>query len=182
MKQLSSLFFLLFLLNGFASFAQMAEERAGASTLVIQGGTLIDGTGADPRENGTIVVRDNKILSVSRDPNQPAPTGARLVNARGKYVLPGLIDGHAHYASYAAQLILHYGITSVISTGASSPWIYAQRWAIEKGLIPGPRIYTSGNIIDGPPRLLGGSRDIVETADEARARSEERRVGKECRL
>ena len=103
----------LFLASASISFAQ----NAGSPTLVLQGGTLIDGTGTAPRENGTIVVRGDKILSVLPNRIQPLPEGVRSVDARGKYVLPGLVDGHTHYAGYAAQLYLHYGITSVVDTG-----------------------------------------------------------------
>ncbi len=166
-RHFTALFFILFFANGVPSFAQ---EAAGEPTLFIQGGTLIDGTGADPVVDATIVVRGNKILRVSRGTARPAPQGARVVDARGKYVLPGLIDGHAHYSGWAAQLYLHYGITTVVDVGNASPWIFAQQWAIENGLIPGPRIYAAGNIIDNPPPSLYISDwHLVETPEQARA-------------
>jgi imidazolonepropionase-like amidohydrolase len=62
--------------------------------LVIANGRLIDGTGAKPRPNGTIVVRGGKIAEV----NAAAPTvsdhGAMVIDATGGFILPGLIDGH----------------------------------------------------------------------------------------
>ncbi len=168
MKQSLSLFLVLFLLTGAVSFAQQAGERAGSPALVIEGGTLIDGTGADARENGRIVARGNKILSVLRDANQPLPEGARVVDARGKYIIPGLIDGHTHYAGYAGPIYLHYGITTVVDTGSSTAWIVTQRWAIDKGLVPGPRIYSAGSHIDSPPSTFGYG-FMVETPEAARA-------------
>ena len=170
MKQSPSLFLVLFLLTVSVCFAQQAEQRTGSPSLVIEGGTLIDGTGTDARENGRIVARGNKILSVLDDANQPLPQGARVVDARGKYILPGLIDGHAHYSGWAAQFYLHYGITTVVDVGNASPWIFAQKWAIENGLIPGPRIYASGAIVDNPPPALYISEwHFVETPEQARA-------------
>src|SRR3989338_1676217 len=114
MKQLSVLFFVLFVVSCSVPPAKQVGERAELPSLVIQGGTLIDGTGGSPLENATIVVRGNKIQSVSRGSNQPVPQGARVIDAQGKYILPGLIDGHTHYAGYAALLYLHYGVTTVL--------------------------------------------------------------------
>ena len=168
MRYFTALFCVLTFLNCSASFVQRAEERDGGPSLVIRGGTLIDGTGADPLENATVVIRGNKILSVSQDASQPLPQGARLIDAEGKYLLPGLIDGHTHYAGYAAPLYLHYGITTVIDAGNITSWILAQRWAIEQQLIPGPRIYTAASHIDSPP-LTYDHGIPVESVDSARA-------------
>ena len=170
MKQLTVFLAILFLVNCSVRLPEGGEVREGIPTLVIRGGTLIDGTGAEPRENGMIVVSDKRILSVSQNSNQPAPEGAREVDAQGKYILPGLIDGHTHYGGYAAQLYLHYGITAVVDTGNTNPWILAQKWAIERGLIPGPRIYAAGAMMDHPPLVFfDGNTILVETAEAAKA-------------
>ena len=167
MKYLTALLPILLLAS---CSAPPTEGPPDATSLVIRGGTLIDGTGAEPRMNGTIVVRGNRIQSVSEDANQPAPEGARVINAEGKFVLPGLIDGHTHYAGYAGPLYLHNGITSVVDTGNVSPWIYTMRKAIEQGEVPGPRIYTAGSVIDNPPPVfLYGVIFTVETEEAARA-------------
>src|SRR5579872_5236386 len=71
-----------------------------ADVLVIANGTLIDGTGARPRPNGTIVIRDKIIAEVSA----AAPIGrddrAVVIDAAGRFILPGLIDGHVHLSLY----------------------------------------------------------------------------------
>ena len=162
---------ILFLVNFPAHPPEAGEMRGGEPTLVIRGGTLIDGTGAGPRKNGLIVLSGKRILSVSQNPNQPMPKGVRLVDAQGKYILPGLIDGHTHYDGNHAPLYLHYGITSVIDTGMSIPWIYAQKWAIEKGLLPGPRIFAAGPQLNSPPGSLTSkihAAILIENADTAR--------------
>ena len=166
MKQLTVFLAILFLVNCSVRPPEGEEVRGGIPTLVIRGGTLIDGTGAGPRENGMIVVSGKRILSVSQNSNQPAPEGARVIDARGKYVLPGLIDGHTHYDGNAALLYLFNGITSVIDAGNTTPWIYAQKWAIEKGLVPGPRIFAAGPHVNSPPRIFASM--IIETVDAAR--------------
>ena len=169
MKQLTALISILFLASCAAPPTDGPEDTGTTASLVIRGGTLIDGTGVDPRENGTILVRGNKIQSVSPDANQPVPAGAQVIEAEGKFVLPGLIDGHTHYAGYTAQLYLYYGITSLLDTGNTDPWILAQALAIEKGLISGPRVYPAGAMIDSPPLVHDGLIIPVETVDSARA-------------
>ncbi len=168
MKLSSVLLFVLSVVACSVALAQMAEETGRSPFLIIQGGTLIDGTGASPTSNGRIVVRGNKILSVVGDTDEPLPDGARLVDARGKYILPGLIDGHAHYAGYAEPLYRSNGITSVVDVGNPTPWILSQKWAIERGLLPGPRIYATGSQIDNPP-LTFGYGIAVETVEAARS-------------
>ena len=84
MKHLTALLSILFLASCSAPPTEGPQQTEDATSLVIRGGTLIDGTGADPRENGTIVVRGNKIESVSQDANQPAPEGAQVIDAEGE--------------------------------------------------------------------------------------------------
>lgn len=166
MRYIFSFFSVLILLCVSVSHVR-AQQTGGAPTLIIRGGTLIDGTGAPPRENGTIAVRGNKILSVIREANLPIPEGVRVVDAQGKYVLPGLIDGHVHFDPYAAPLYLYFGITSVVDTGNTAPWIFVQKFATERGLVSGPRIYAVGPHINSPPKIF--SSILVNTTDEARA-------------
>ena len=170
-KQLTFFLVILFLVNFPAHLPEAGEMREGEPTLVIRGGTLIDGTGAEPRENGLIVLSGKRILSVSQNPDQPIPEGVRLIDAQGKYILPGLIDGHTHYDGNAAPLYLHYGITSAIDTGMSTPWIYAQKWAIEEGLIPGPKIFAAGPQLNSPPEYFASkihAAILIDNVDTAR--------------
>jgi imidazolonepropionase-like amidohydrolase len=65
--------------------------------LIVQNGALIDGTGADPVPNAYVVIEGSKIASVGSG-QPPAPSGARIVDARGGTILPGLSDSHVHVA------------------------------------------------------------------------------------
>src|ERR671930_16157 len=73
--------------------ASASAERSGV--LVFTNATLIDGTGAPPRPGTTIVVAGNRIAAVGHH-NIAPPAGIRVVDLRGKYVLPGLWEMHAH--------------------------------------------------------------------------------------
>jgi imidazolonepropionase-like amidohydrolase len=67
---------------------------AGAAAVALVGGTLIDGTGAPPRR-GTVLIRGGRIACVGEC---PLDGGAAVVDATGKYLTPGLVDGHMHYS------------------------------------------------------------------------------------
>jgi imidazolonepropionase-like amidohydrolase len=69
------------------------------------------------------------------------PKEARVIEASGKTVLPGLIDNHVHYRDLLGELFLAYGVTSVRDLGNPLDWILAQRDAVSQGKIAGPRIF-----------------------------------------
>src|SRR5258705_11958068 len=67
-----------------------------SAPIVIQGGTLIDATGQPPIEDAVIVVEGERIKTIGKRGEVAIPRGARLIDAKGKTVLPGFIDGHCH--------------------------------------------------------------------------------------
>src|SRR5688572_25023755 len=75
---------------------QRADAQA-QPVLVIQGGTVIDGNGGAPQANTTVIVTGNRITQVGR--NLRAPAGAQVIDAAGKFVLPGFIDAKSNHAS-----------------------------------------------------------------------------------
>src|SRR5438046_727561 len=72
---------------------------ANAASLLVRGGTLIDGTGGAPIANARILITDGVIARVwSGDAAAPAlPSDTLVVEAGGKFIIPGLIDSHVHY-------------------------------------------------------------------------------------
>ena len=84
--------FLLMMLATVGALAQGAPE-----TLAIHGGTLIDGTGAAPVHDAVVVVRGDRIIAAGERSQVQAPKGARIIDAKGKWIIPGLIDSHVHF-------------------------------------------------------------------------------------
>src|SRR6266478_3431512 len=72
---------------------------AQAPALVIEGGTLIDGTGGAALPNSVVVVEGSRITAVGKRGSITYPKYAKVVKADGKTVLPGFIDGHIHFAA-----------------------------------------------------------------------------------
>ncbi len=124
-------------------------NHAQAQNLVIQGGTLIDGTGRAPVENSVIVIENGRFKAIGRRGELQVPAGAQVIDAGGKTVLPGFIDGHCHWEAQWGELYLHLGITTCvqIETQQNGPWALAQKEGTEMGKIRGPRIWPTGQAI-----------------------------------
>ena len=131
----------------------------GASTvaaqgpaLVLQGGTLIDGTGRPPIADAVVVVEGNRIRAVGRRGQVPVPAGATVIEANGRTILPGLVDMHLHLREWKVPLYLAFGVTTVGDIHNDTQWILAQRALLKSGVMQGPRLFVSGARVTG----LGG--------------------------
>ena len=142
-----------------------AQNRA----LVLEGATLIDGTGRPPLPDAIIVVEGGRIRAVGARGQVSAPAGAQVIRLSGRTVMPGLIDGHVHLRDYQVPMFLPYGITTIADIHNDTAWSIAQRDALKSGRITGPRMFVSGARVTGPlgPPTTDGS--FVRTPEEARA-------------
>lgn len=143
--------------------------------VAVVGGMLIDGTGGPAVEDAVVVFQGGRIQEVGTRGDVSVPRGAQVVDAKGKTVLPGLIDGHCHYWEWVGELYLAYGVTTCPDINNSpTEWILAQRAGVEKGKIRGPRLWVSGHALDGPrppgmpEQRWQRSSVIVQTEEEAR--------------
>ena len=116
----------------------LAAQNA-VPALVIQGGTLIDGNGGAPVSNSVVVVQGNRITAVGPAGRIQIPAGAKIINAAGKYVLPGLWDAQVNYAWYWGEVMLNQGVTSTVDIGDGEEVSIAQRDAVNHGRAIGPR-------------------------------------------
>jgi imidazolonepropionase-like amidohydrolase len=139
-----------------------SAQRGPAKCLVIQGGTLIDATGTAPLEDSVVVIEGERIKSVGKRGAIAIPKGARIIDATGKTILPGFIDGHGHYEDFAGEIYLHLGVTTCpdIQTTRDDYWSMAQRDGIRLGKIRGPRIWSAGKAVGqtGDTSAMGGGR------------------------
>jgi imidazolonepropionase-like amidohydrolase len=138
-----------------------------SSTLAILGGTLIDGTGAGPVTDSAVIIHDGRIEAVGPRYRVKIPKHAEIVDARGKYILPGLWDMHAHFEQVEwGPIYLAAGVTTVRDCGNEFEFITAVRDAVAKGHGLGPRLLLAG-IVDGSgPMTIGVER--VDTPEQAR--------------
>jgi hypothetical protein len=136
-----------------SSSRSIAAERAipNTGTTAVRDCTLIDGTGAPPRPHSTIVFRGERIILLGPARSTRIPKGARIIDARGKYVIPGLWDMHVHLWGNENVLpkFLAYGVTGVRDMGSDFARVAEWRKAIESGKAIGPHVLTSGPAVAG---------------------------------
>jgi imidazolonepropionase-like amidohydrolase len=84
-----------------ASAALALPLRAQGDAILVRGGTIHTATGA-PIDNGSVLIQGGKIVSVGT--NVSAPAGARIIDATGKTVIPGMVDNHSHIGAKATDL------------------------------------------------------------------------------
>jgi hypothetical protein len=118
-------------------------------SIAIQGGTLIDGNGGDPLPNSVVVITDDRITAVGTAGEVPIPDGAQIIDASGKWVLPGLIDAKGNWNWQYGEPNLVWGVTSVIVSGGRNNQGLAERDAINNGVYRGPRLFQTGLTIAG---------------------------------
>ena len=154
---------------------ELVHAQAPASNvLVIDGGTLIDGSGGAPIRDVQLVIDGSRIRSVGRK-GQAAPSGAQVVNADGKFIVPGLWDGLANFLWYQGEIFLNNGVTSFIGIGDMGEVFALYDEGLKRGKLRGPRAFDWPVHFQGPaPNLTGlespfDSPHPIATVEEARA-------------
>jgi imidazolonepropionase-like amidohydrolase len=126
---------------------------AAAQDLDFVNVTLVDGTGAAPRAKVSVSVRDGKIAAISEGSAQVEP-GVRRIDLGGRYLLPGLIDAHAHIQSPDAALrALKSGVTTARVLGDMNLQAIGTRDLIRLGHVPGPELLVSPGHIRPKPGM-----------------------------
>lgn len=124
-------------------------------TLVIDGATLIDTVSGTAILDSVVVLSGGRVDAAGPRASVNVPPGAHVIDAKGKFVMPGLTDGHVHLRDWMPELFLAYGVTSVLDLGNPTEWTLALREGVEDGNIRGPRVFTSAGIVNGPPHGKG---------------------------
>jgi imidazolonepropionase-like amidohydrolase len=151
---------------------------------------IIDGTGAAPLRDQTLVIEHGKIATVGPGVSVPIPAGAKVLDLPGHTVFPGLVGMHEHLfyteprgsslkefvvgesLDTAPRLYLAAGVTTARTTGSVAPYTdLSIKKAIDTGRMPGPDLDISGPYLQGNPPLilqlhaLSGPEDARRTVD-----------------
>ena len=166
----------------------LAGAHAQSSTVAIRGVTLVDVRDGSLHRERTVLVTGNRIAAVGPVHEVAVPNDATVVEATGRYLIPGLWDVHVHSvaspdaarSATAAQdwhfpLFLAYGVTGVRNMGDGTVDVTLElskliRRQLADGSLRGPpRFLTAGPTIDGDPYFGGSQKLVVRTAPDARA-------------
>ena len=139
---------------------------------------VVDGTGAEPAEDRTVVISEGRISSVGPAGTTRLPDGAKVMDLGGHTIMPGIVGLHDHtfYTTNlrsvqsnatAPLLYLGSGVTSIRTTGSHSPYAELNlRRLIDARQLAGPRMHVAGPYLTGGEG--SGSMHKVNTADAVR--------------
>lgn len=153
---------------------ERAAELAGKLAHRVPNGVLFEHVNLFDSQSGeilkdqSVVVAGNRIVKVGPSNQVTPPSGAEVINAADKTLLPGLWDMHAHVGENDGLLNLAAGVTTVRDLGNDADLLLARRKRIEEGKELGTRIVLAG-IMDGRGPFQGPTKVLVSTEAEARA-------------
>jgi imidazolonepropionase-like amidohydrolase len=179
---------------GFSLAAQQQHSplapyiKEDASVLVLEHVTLIDGTGAAPRQNMRIDIAGHKIIAVqASNPSIPYPPNAKVLDLTGKTVIPGIVGMHEHLfyplpdrpdlgnaiygemADSAPRLYLAGGVTTARTAGSVEPYTDLElKKQIDAGLTPGPKLDVTGPYLEGKGTFALQMHQLTDADDAGR--------------
>jgi cytosine/adenosine deaminase-related metal-dependent hydrolase len=159
--------------------AQLREP--GLTSLALMHVTVIDGTGAPPRPDMTVLIVGYRIAEIAKSNTISVPRFARTIDATGSFLIPGLWDMHAHpddpelwpvnpppqEKEKLLTLLIANGVTGIRDMGGDLRLLQEWRARVGNGTIVGPHIYACGPLLDGPKPMWPGS-VAISTAEQGR--------------
>jgi imidazolonepropionase-like amidohydrolase len=142
--------------------ARVTPPATRPANLVITHARVWTGEGDSAVSDATVEVRDGRIVAVrsaAATDGATATSGVETIDAKGRTLIPGLVDNHWHFWDPAdGATLLARGVTTIRDPGVRITESATFRDAIDLGLVPGPTIYTAGPLIDG----VGGYHPYVD--------------------
>src|SRR5436853_1056310 len=176
-------YFIALLMLALSSGVSSAQaQQVDSKPLAITHVTVIDVTAAAPQPDMTVIINGNRIRALGKASKVRIPQGARVIDATGKFLIPGLWDMHIHLTvipdqevtrNLIAPLLVAYGITGVRDMGGDWQRLQTLRSEITGGQIIGPRLLTPGPFVDGPQ---AASRLVLPVSNEEEAHQAVRKL------
>jgi len=145
--------------------------------LVIRHVSVIDATGAPPQPEMTVVIEGRRITRIGKSARVRVPKNARVIEGRGKFLIPGLWDMHVHEIfgdwipaeeRVTPLLFVANGVTGVRDMGGDLAPLQLWRLRIAAGQMIGPRIILAGPMLDGPVPQFPSSAPVRDAAEARR--------------
>jgi imidazolonepropionase-like amidohydrolase len=168
----------------FTAMSNQTPTQNDAGVTILQGATLIDGTGDLPKPNATIVINGSRIAYLSSEAannyDLNFSAAKNVINLTGKYIIPGLFDMHAHVANvrknsynqneseHMLLMLLTHGVTTIRNPGGPTEQSVALRENVSEGKIVGPQIFTAGQLLNTPQIPIPFVERQVQTEQDVR--------------
>ena len=157
-----------------AIFVACSCSSAPPPSLAITHVALIDATGAPAKPDMTVFIADKQIAAIGPSTSLSIPRATKTLDASGKFLIPGLVDMHAHLTGagepagsreFILPLLLANGITTVRDMGGNLESLITLRHEIESGQFPAPRIVFAGPYLDGNPPFFQPSLVVTNSGE-----------------
>ena len=152
------------------------ETDKPSGTIAFTNAHIITMNGDEVIENGTILVRENRIEAVGASADVSIPDNAYVKNVEGKTIMPGMVDAHAHIGNFRHGLSpnqqweyfvnLAYGVTTAHDPSSNTEMIFSQSEMVRAGNMIGPRIFSTGRILYGAENV---QKTVINNLDDARS-------------
>jgi len=157
------------------------SNEPNIASLALMHVTVIDGTGAPPKPDMTVLIVGYRIAEIAKSNAITIPRFARTIDATGSFLIPGLWDMHAHpddpelwpvnppprEKEKLLTLLIANGVTGIRDMGGDLKLLQEWRARVGNGTIVGPHIYACGPLLDGPKPMWPGS-VAISTAEQGR--------------
>jgi imidazolonepropionase-like amidohydrolase/Tol biopolymer transport system component len=144
--------------------------------IAFKGAQIITMEGDEVIKNGVIVIKDNKIEAIGKAGKVKIPADAKVYNVKGKTIMPGFVDVHAHVGGFRYGQMpqkhwqfytnLAYGVTTIHDPSANSETIFSLAELVRSGEMVGPRVYSTGVILYGAD---GDFKAVINSLEDARS-------------
>lgn len=168
-------FVLLLLLSASGAFT-LAAQQGASSPLALSRVSVVNVRDGRLQRDRTVVITGNRIRAIGRSGMMKLPRGTKVVDAAGKYLIPGLWDMHVHphredRALHFYPLFLAHGVTGIREMGSYLDTLLYWRGKVRRHEIAGPRVVWSTPLVDGSPPTwrhgvaVGSPGDAVQLVD-----------------
>lgn len=152
-----------------SSLIAQQDSTAKQKPLVFTHVTVIDVTGGPAKPDRTVLISNGHITEIGDSAKTVVPKDSQVVEAKGKFLIPGLWDMHVHWFDKDyLPLFIANGVTGVRQM-FGNPGLQQWRKEIDKGTLLGPRMIIASPIVDGPKPLWPGSISVTTEAEGRRA-------------
>jgi imidazolonepropionase-like amidohydrolase/Tol biopolymer transport system component len=144
--------------------------------LALRGARIITMKGDEVIENGTILIRDNRIEAIGATAEVTIPKEAKIMDMNGKTIMPGIVDVHAHMGTFRQGLSpqkqwsyyanLAFGVTTTHDPSSNTEMVFSQSEMVKAGNMIGPRIFSTGWILYGAD---GDFKAVINSPEDARS-------------